>query len=59
MINAGTPFDVIEEQIAAIPGLLDDERSVLWLYAWSHQDRGWQRRASTQLLLWVRSAVAG
>jgi hypothetical protein len=53
MLHAGTPFDAIEQQIAGIPGLVDDERSALWLYAWSHQRRGWQRRASTQLLLWV------
>ena len=53
MLHAGTPFDAIEQQIAGIPCLVDDERSALWLYAWSHQGRGWQRRASTQLLLWV------
>jgi len=55
MLHAGTPFDAIEQQIAGIPGLLDEERSALWLYAWSHQGRSWQRRASTQLLLWVRT----
>jgi hypothetical protein len=54
MIHAGTPFHAIEEQIGGTPGLLDDERSALWLYAWSRQGRAWQRRASTQLLLWVR-----
>jgi hypothetical protein len=54
MIHAGTPFHAIEEQIGGIPGLLDDERSALWLYAWSHQGRGWQRRESAQLLMWVR-----
>ena len=27
MIHSGTPFDVIEDQIHAIPGLVDDERS--------------------------------
>jgi hypothetical protein len=53
MIHAGTPFDAIEEQIQVIPGLVEDERSALWLYAWSRQGRGWQRRASAQLLLWV------
>ena len=55
MLHAGTPFHAIEEQIDGIPGLLDDERSALWLYAWSHQARDWQRRASTQILLWVRA----
>jgi hypothetical protein len=55
MIHSGTPFDVIEDQIHAIPDLVDDERSALWLYAWSRQGRKWQRNAAAQLLLWVRS----
>ena len=55
MIHSGTPFDVIEDQIQAIPNLVDDERSALWLYAWSRQGRNWQRNAAAQLLLWVRS----
>lgn len=50
MIHSGTPFDAIEDQIGRIPDLVDDERSALWLYAWSRQRRGWQRNASTQLL---------
>ena len=54
MIHSGTPFDAIEDQIQRIPGLVDDERSALWLYAWSRQGRDWQRNASTQLLLWSR-----
>jgi hypothetical protein len=55
MVNSGTPFDAIEDQIRRIPGLIDDERSALWLYAWSRQGRSWQRDASTQLLQWVAS----
>jgi hypothetical protein len=50
MIHSGTPFDAIEDQIGRIAGLVDDERSALWLYAWSRQRSGWQRNASTQLL---------
>jgi hypothetical protein len=53
MVHSGTPFDAIEDQIGQIPGLVDDERSALWLYAWSRQRRGWQRNASTKLLKWV------
>jgi hypothetical protein len=53
MVHSGTPFDAIEDQIGRIPGLVDDERSALWLYAWSRQRRGWQRNASTKLLEWV------
>ncbi len=55
MIHSGTPFDAIEDQIRRIPDLVDEERSALWLYAWSRQARGWQQNASTQLLQWVAS----
>jgi hypothetical protein len=57
MINSGIPFNVIEDQIQQIPDLLDNERSALWLYAWSRQEGDWQRRASTQLLQWVASGA--
>jgi hypothetical protein len=53
MVSSGIPFDVIEDQIQQIPDLLDDQRSALWLYAWSRQEASWQRNASTQLLQWV------
>lgn len=53
MIHSRTPFDAIEDQIQRIPDLVDDERSALWLYAWSRQARSWQRNAATQLLLWA------
>ena len=57
MIHSGTPFDAIEDRIQAIPGLSDDERSGLWLYAWSRQSSVWQRDASSQILLWLTSEV--
>jgi hypothetical protein len=57
MVHSGTPFDAIEDGIQAIPGLLDDERSGLWLYAWSRQGSVWQRNASAQLLQWLADAV--
>jgi hypothetical protein len=53
MLHAGTPFDAIEEEIQRIPDLVDDERSALWLYAWSGQGRRWQRNSARQLLLWT------
>jgi rhamnogalacturonyl hydrolase YesR len=53
MIHSGTPFDAIEDQIQQIPDLVDDERSALWLYAWSLQGRSWQRNSATQMLLWI------
>lgn len=56
MLHSGTPFAVIEDQIQQIPGLIDDERSALWLYAWSRQGRSWQRHATSQLLEWVSSS---
>jgi hypothetical protein len=55
MLHSGTPFDAIEDQIQQIPGLREDQRSALWLYAWSRQARSWQRNAATQLLLWTAS----
>ena len=53
MIHAGASFDAIEDQIQQSPDLVDDERSALWLYAWSQQGRRWQRTAATQLLQWT------
>jgi hypothetical protein len=53
MIHSGT---AIEDRIQVIPDLVDDERSGLWLYAWSRQSGAWQRNASAQLLLWLTSA---
>jgi hypothetical protein len=57
MVHSGTPFDAIEDGIQAIPGLLDDERSGLWLYAWSRQSSVWQRNASAQLLQSLANGV--
>jgi rhamnogalacturonyl hydrolase YesR len=57
MVHSGTPFDAIEDGIQAIPDLLDDERSGLWLYAWSRQGSVWQRNASAQLLQWLANGV--
>ena len=56
MVQSGTPFDAIEDRIQVIPDLVDDQRSGLWLYAWSRQGSAWQRNASAQLLLWLTSA---
>ena len=58
MIDSGAPFDAIEDQIQQIPDLVDEERSALWLYAWSHQGRSWQRSAATQLLHWAHRRAA-
>ena len=53
MIHSGIPFDVIEDRIQMLPGLVDVERSGLWLYAWSRQAGAWQRSASAQLLFYL------
>ena len=55
MIHSGVPFDAIEDQIQVMPDLVDDQRSGLWLYAWSRQGNAWQRTASAQLLGWLAS----
>ncbi len=57
MVHSGTPFDAIEDRIQIIPGLVDNERSGLWLYAWSRQGSVWQRDASSRLLLWLADGV--
>jgi hypothetical protein len=49
-------FGSIEERIDQIPGLDDQERAALWLYAWSRQGRGWQRATADQLLDWIGGA---
>jgi len=53
MIHSRAAFDAIELRIEEIPGLDDQERAALWLYAWSRQGRRWQRNAANQLLQWV------
>jgi hypothetical protein len=49
----GMPFEVLEERINEMHELMDDERSALWLLAWSYQPAGRQRdvaRQSIQML---------
>jgi hypothetical protein len=55
LIRSRVAFDSIEERIDQIPGLDDQERAALWLYAWSRQGSGWQRATADQLLDWVGS----
>ena len=53
LIRSRVAFDAIEEWIGAVPGLDDQQRGALWLYAWSRQGRRWQRSAANELLAWV------
>jgi hypothetical protein len=53
LVRSRAAFDSIEERIDEIPGLEDQERAALWLYAWSRQGRSWQRAAADQLLEWI------
>ena len=53
LVRSRVQFGSIEERIDEIPGLDDQERAALWLYAWSRQGRGWQRATADQLLDWV------
>ena len=50
MVSSGIAFDTIEDRIEEISGLTHDQRSALWLYAWSGQDSAWQRGEAGQLL---------
>jgi hypothetical protein len=56
LIRSRVAFGSIEERIDQIPGLDDQERAALWLYAWSRQGRGWQRATADQLLDWIGGA---
>jgi hypothetical protein len=58
MMRSGITFDAIEDQIEMIPGLVADERAALWLYAWSCQGGGWQRRTAAQLI-WRAARTPG
>jgi hypothetical protein len=49
MIAAGTPFAEVEELIESA-GLPADEKSALWLLAWSEQDRRTQRAVAEEAL---------
>ena len=53
LIRSRAAFDAIEDRIDSIPGLADQERAALWLYAWSRQGRRWQRAQADQLLDWA------
>ncbi len=53
LIRSRAAFDAIEDRIGDAPGLDDDERAALWLYAWSRQGRRWQRSTASELLHWV------
>ena len=57
LMRSGAAFDAIEDRIAKIPDLDDDQRAALWLYAWSRQGRRWQRHSAAQLLQLVTSAA--
>ena len=53
LIRSRVDFDTIEDRIDETPGLVDQERAALWLYAWSHQGRRWQRAKVSELLHFV------
>ena len=55
LMRSGAAFEAIEDRIAKIPDLDDDQRAALWLYAWSFMERGEQRDLAQRYLLHVRS----
>jgi hypothetical protein len=56
LVRSRVAFDSIEERIDELPGLGDQERAALWLYAWSRQARSWQRATADQLLEWIEGS---
>ena len=53
LISSRAAFEAIEARIDVIPGLDDQERAALWLFAWSRQRHSWQRDTADQLLEWA------
>ena len=56
MATRREPFSDIEALIEAFD-LGPDEKSALWLLAWSHQDPRTQRRVAREALAYVGSAI--
>ena len=50
LIRSRAEFGAIEDRIEEVPGLDDDQRAALWLYAWSRQGRAWQQATASQFL---------
>ena len=46
----GVPFELIESRIEALEGLTEEERSALWLWAWSFQAPQRQRYMARKVL---------
>jgi hypothetical protein len=46
----GVPFELIESRIEALEGLTGEERSALWLWAWSFQAPQRQRYMARKVL---------
>lgn len=45
----GASFSVIEDAVDAQPGLTQDQKAALWLFAWSLRDRSEQERQGQAL----------
>lgn len=50
MHRADHPFEEIEEMINEAEGINEEERSAVWLYAWSFESRGRQRYVARQAM---------
>jgi len=59
LLRSRVAFDAIEEWIGEAPGLDDQERGALWLYAWSRQGRRWQRNTANEFLFLIGGGLEG
>ena len=50
MLDRGYGFERIREEIEAIDGLGPEEKSALWVWAWTLEDMGRQRYMARQAL---------
>jgi hypothetical protein len=57
MLAVGAPFDEIEGYIDETR-LREDQKSALWLIAWSEQERSVQRRVAHEALAFSGPAVS-
>jgi hypothetical protein len=56
MMSGGASLDTVEERVIEPSALEPDQKSALWLYAWSFTDQLEQRRQATKYLMAVSPA---
>ncbi len=58
LLDHGRGFEQIEDEIEAIEGLDPEERSALWVWAWTFENMGRQRYMARQALAYDQGSRA-